>query len=124
MSPEPLPTPSEPGAPLAWNASDDLPEAPAPAPSPGEAVEQADDAPLQLRVFVERCGDPERDRRRLQRIYGTLISHPGQDHFSVTLVEGSRLVEVDFPDETTDYTSVADKLTDILGPDAIEIISR
>jgi DNA polymerase-3 subunit alpha len=123
MPPEPPPAPSKPGASLTWNASDDLPEAPAPAPSSGEAVEQADDAPLQLRVFVERCGDPERDRRRLQRIYGTLISHPGQDRFSVTLVEGSRLVEVDFPDETTDYTSVADKLTDILGPDAIEVTS-
>jgi DNA polymerase-3 subunit alpha len=79
--------------------------------------------PIKLRVFVERSGEPERDKRRLRHVHGTLISYPGQDTFSIVLFGGGRVIEVDFPNETTHYcTELKEKLARIVGPEAVQIV--
>lgn len=79
--------------------------------------------PMRLRIFVQRSGDPERDKRRLRHIHGTLISYPGQDTFSIVLFGEGRIIEVDFPNETTQYCAeLKEKLAHVIGPDAIQIV--
>jgi DNA polymerase-3 subunit alpha len=103
---------------------------PAKAPVPARStirdeavIERKTDAPLFLRIQVSRCGNPERDKRVLQRIYGTLISSPGRDAFSLVIVENGREVELDFPNETTHYSpELVDKIKFIVGYNAIQVI--
>jgi hypothetical protein len=81
------------------------------------------DAPLSLQVRIERGGDPERDKRVLQHVYGTLISCPGHDSFSLVVVEDGREIELEFPNETTHYSSnLVDKLKFIIGYDAVQVV--
>jgi len=98
-------------------------EAEAPSASSGMMGSQPKREPLRLRIFVERSGEPERDKRRLRHIHGTLISYPGQDTFSIVLFGEGRVIEVDFPHETTHYcTELREKLARIVGPEAIQIV--
>ena len=60
-------------------------------------------APTQLTVTILRSGDDDRDRRCLQVAYRTLIRYPGHDRFALRLVDEHKAVQVDFPNETTDY---------------------
>nr|MBN1228704.1 DNA polymerase III subunit alpha [Anaerolineae bacterium] len=57
----------------------------------------------QIRIHLDRCGDPGRDKRRLERIYGLMISYPGSDQFSIILHRSDRSVEVAFPNKTIGY---------------------
>lgn len=83
-------------------------------PSPGEGS-------LRLHVYLQRSGDPDQDRRKLERVYGKLHSHPGNDTFCIVLVDGEHYVEIDFPEETTDYREVVNELAEFLDADAIQV---
>ncbi|HEC21786.1 MAG TPA: DNA polymerase III subunit alpha [Chloroflexi bacterium] len=84
------------------------------APPSGE--DEGDGKPVRLRIILRRSGDEARDKLRIQRIHGELLSCPGLDTFSIVLIGDGRLVEIDFP-QTTSYRLVADKLNAILRPD-------
>jgi len=77
--------------------------------------------PVHLYVYVERTGDPDRDKRKLERVYGTLIQFPGKDTFTLVLSgEDGGFIEIDFPNETTNYgPELATRLSQIVGEDAI-----
>lgn len=50
-----------------------------------------------------RSGDENYDTRCVQMVYRTLISYPGEDPFSLRLVDEQQSVQIDFPNETTAY---------------------
>jgi len=89
-----------------------------------EAVEpRRTDQPMYLRIRIKRCGNAERDKRILQRVHGTLISNPGQDSFSLVVVDGSQEIEFDFPNETTLYSAeLVGKIKRIVGYNAVQIM--
>ncbi len=75
-----------------------------------------------LTVFVERGENPDQDKRRLQRIYGTLISFHGRDAFTITLIDNEESVELDFPNDTTQVCpDLLQKLALIVGPTGVEV---
>jgi DNA polymerase-3 subunit alpha len=79
--------------------------------------------PMYLRVRVTRCGDAERDKRILQRVHGALISSPGQDSFSLVIIDGNREIEFDFPNETTHYSpELVGRIKRIVGYNAIQML--
>jgi hypothetical protein len=79
--------------------------------------------PQHLLVHIKRCADPDRDKRKLQRVHGLLISYHGQDHFALILEDNVRRVQIDFPNDTTHYCpELVSTLAEILGPDAIQVL--
>ena len=80
--------------------------------------------PAQLRIIIRQTGDPDVDKRRLQRLHGLLIGYPGQDTFTFILSNGERRVEVTFPNNTTHYCDLLrEEIVQIVGGmDAIEVI--
>jgi DNA polymerase-3 subunit alpha len=90
--------------------------------SNGGGQPQARSAHQHIRVQTQRSGDSERDKRSLQRIYGTLVSQPGQDTFSIAVADGEEVVELDFPNDTTCYSpELLAKLGRIVSADAIQV---
>lgn len=97
--------------------------APEPAIEEEVIVPRKTDQPVLLRIQIERCGDAERDKRILQRVHGALISSPGHDSFSLVVVDGSREIEFDFPNETTLYSAeLVGKIKRIVGYNAIQVL--
>jgi hypothetical protein len=58
-------------------------------------------ATQQITILLRPTGDPERDKRRIKTLYGTLISFHGQDRFSFQIYEGEKGHLIDFPNDTT-----------------------
>jgi DNA polymerase III subunit alpha len=78
-----------------------------------------------LVVYFPRSGDDDRDRRRLARLHGLLVSYPGKDRFSI-IVEGPQQSEkLDFPNHTTGYCEdlVRDLLSVVQTEHNIEVYS-
>jgi hypothetical protein len=76
-----------------------------------------------IRVVAQRSGDPDRDKRTIQRIHGALVSQPGHDTFSIALADGDQFVEFDFPNDTTRCVpELLEKLAKIVPPESIEIL--
>jgi len=99
--------------------------APTPAPPVAAPAESHADGPVHLRIFVRRSADEERDRRKLERLHGTLIQRPGHDTFSFVLVDERQLIEVDFSKDTTHFCPELEaKLHQIVEADAIQIVPR
>ena len=65
--------------------------------------DQAPEKPTRQKLFITLLGtsEPERDRRRLRRIYGELQAFPGHDVFAFYVVENKKRFLVDFPNDTT-----------------------
>ncbi len=101
----------------------EIPTAPA---STGEAPPAERPAqPVHIRVYLRRSSHPERDRRKLERAYGVLISRPGRDTFSFVLTGNGPTVEVDFSPRTTHYCSdLRETLSRVVGPDSIHVAPR
>jgi DNA polymerase-3 subunit alpha len=88
-----------------------------------QAPPYSEGACVKLKIFIPRSGEAERDKRRIERVYGELTSHPGDDIFSFILVgsDGSQ-VEIEFPDDTTRYCdALVERVTAILGENAIQV---
>jgi DNA polymerase-3 subunit alpha len=60
-----------------------------------------DHAPQMVTVILRPTGDPHRDIRRISRLHGTFISHPGKDHFAFQIFEEGRGHLIEFPNDTT-----------------------
>jgi len=65
--------------------------------------DQAPAKPTRQKLFITLHGtsEPERDRRRLRRIYGELQAFPGDDKFAFYVFENKKRFLVDFPNDTT-----------------------
>ena len=98
--------------------ADYVPPSPMPVNEPPIMAEGS----VRLRVYVRRSGDDEQDKRRLRQVHGKLYEKPGNDTFCIVLFGSGSSIEIDFPNETTDYKDVTDELEKILGPDAIQVI--
>ncbi len=74
-----------------------------PLPAPFLAAAPAADAPIPhiVTVTLHPSGDLQRDARRISRLHGAFISHPGQDRFRFHIFEGGRGHLIDFPNDTT-----------------------
>lgn len=57
--------------------------------------------PSQITILLKSTGNPERDRRRIKALYGTLISFHGQDRFSFQIFDNGKGNLVDFPHDAT-----------------------
>jgi hypothetical protein len=54
-------------------------------------------------IYFRRSGDDDKDRRRLARLHGLLVSYPGNDRFSI-IVEGQpKSQTLEYPNHTTGY---------------------
>ncbi len=73
------------------------------APSLYAPLVQADEErpPRQITIFLRASHDKQRDKRRIQTVYGTLHSFPGKDKFSFHIFEAGKGHLIDFPNETT-----------------------
>ena len=101
--------------------------------SPDTTIDDLDVIPLRveaeappeirhLMVVVERGANPEQDKRRLERVFGTLISFHGIDAFAITLSGNDDSIELDFPNDTTQVCDeLIERLSEIVGPTGIHI---
>jgi len=95
-----------------------------PANTPRPALpEQADTpAPQYLHITIRRTTDKDKDIRLLGRVYELLHQFEGKDHFSLYLADEKRKIQLDFPNDTTQYCpALAKQLTELLGQDAIRV---
>lgn len=60
-------------------------------------------APKMITIVLRTSGDHARDRLQMRRVYGTLISYPGEDRFAFYVIEGSNGYLLEFPNDTTHY---------------------
>ncbi len=89
---------------------------------PRTAVEETDHAPQQITLLLRPTGDPERDKRRIKTLYGTLISFHGHDRFSFQIFENSHGHLIDFPSDTTRICpEVLSRLEKLMGEQAWRI---
>ena len=55
-------------------------------------------------VVLRSLGDKARDILRMRRIYGMLISYPGNDKFGFYVIERNRGYRLEFPNDTTNIS--------------------
>jgi DNA-directed DNA polymerase III PolC len=80
--------------------------------------------PRWIYVFLQRSGDNERDQRRLQRVYNTLLQYPGNDRFTIVTESAGQNVQLDF-DVTTDICEdLIRNLQKIVGDQNIQIAEQ
>lgn len=73
-------------------------------------------------ITLTNSGDKDRDLRLLKRVHGLLTSSPGPDRFEFQIREGARHYQLRFPNHTTGLSSeLAGQLTNLLGPDSVDI---
>ena len=87
-------------------------------PKPPEVVELPEKSgnPQMVTVVLRSTGDKDRDILRMRRIYGMLISSPGNDRFAFFMIERSQGYRLEFPSDTTDFnTGLRATLEDIVG---------
>ncbi|MDI6769375.1 MAG: DNA polymerase III subunit alpha [Anaerolineales bacterium] len=86
------------------------------------ATLNADHPPQMISVILRPSDDPARDYRRIQRLHGTFISHPGRDHFTLHIFENGRGHLIEFPNDTTHLCAeLRDKLKGMVGEENIRI---
>jgi hypothetical protein len=56
-----------------------------------------------LKIYFQRSDDPEKDRRRLRRIFGTLTGYPGQDRFTIVVEDRKQAFTMEFPNHSTAF---------------------
>ncbi len=82
-------------------------------------------APVHLHITFRRTGNPKQDRLKLERLHGILISQPGQDTFSVELINGDEeAVELEFGDTTCYSPVLIEKLRGVIDPGFIQVQPR
>jgi DNA polymerase-3 subunit alpha len=86
--------------------------------------DEGDRSTVHIDIRFYKSDDPERDRRKLQRLHRTLIQHPGKNTFAFFIVDadGERTTILDFPNHTTGYSEeLMHDLVDIVGEDNIHV---
>ncbi|MDH3943899.1 MAG: hypothetical protein OEV06_07405, partial [Anaerolineae bacterium] len=73
-------------------------------------------------IFIRSSGDNARDILRIRRIYGMLISYPGNDRFSFYVNESKHGHFLEFPNDTTNLNDeLQSRLEDLLGRENVQI---
>lgn len=75
-------------------------------------------------VFFQRSGDDDRDQRRLQRVYNTLINYPGEDRFTIVTESAGQNVQLDFNITTDVCEDLIRNLQKIVGDQNIQIAEQ
>ncbi len=93
------------------------------APALSEA-ENRDSPTRMLTITLRANGDKMRDALKIQRIYGTIISYPGDDRFALYLFEGERSFLIEFPNYTTRICDeLLSRLYEFLPQDSLRVES-
>jgi hypothetical protein len=78
--------------------------------------------PRLILLYVRESGDRARDTRRLRILYGLLTSYPGNDHFAFHISEAERTYRLEFPTNTTSWTSDLERqVLHLVGAGCVEI---
>ena len=79
--------------------------------------------PQYLHITIQRTGDQEADIRLLGQVHELLRRFEGQNRFSLYLADGQRKIQLDFPNDTTDYCpALTQELTEMLGQGAVRVV--
>ncbi len=74
--------------------------------------------PRTISVVLAASDDPERDRRKLNRLHSGFIKYPGPDHFKIVIQRGEQFFPMRFPKQTTDIcAALCADLVEIVGSD-------
>ncbi len=90
----------------------------------GDSVKVADGPPKRIVITLLTTGDAPGDKLLLRRVYDTLISHPGDDHFTLIVTEtDGRQFAMDFFNElTTHYCDeLVEQLSKFVPADVIKV---
>jgi DNA polymerase-3 subunit alpha len=75
-----------------------------------------------LVVTLVSCGNKERDKIRMKRVHGILLSSPGKDHFAYQVYENDQCYMLEFPSNTTGVNdTVLNMLKQMVGEENLEI---
>ena len=75
-----------------------------------------------LRIVLRSTKDKARDMLHIRRIYGKVISYPGNDRFSFYIIEGSKGYLMEFPNDTTEITEeLKNHLCEIVGVENVRV---
>ncbi len=79
-----------------------------------------------VQITIRRSGDNERDFRLLSAVHELLTAYPGEDRFTFRLVGGANGdVVLEFPNHSTRYCDeLGEKLADLLGPGAVQVLGE
>ena len=78
--------------------------------------------PRRVIVTIHSSGDRDRDKRRMRRLHGLLLSYPGADKFEFMVREDQRNYQLRFPNDSTGYCPALEhQLLELLGPGAVEV---
>ena len=80
-------------------------------PTSGKSFEP----PRHLRIYFARTQDHDDDVRRMRELLMLLRSVPGRDKFSFFVPNPQGIVQLDFPNFTTNYGTLQDSLSDMMG---------
>ncbi|MFN2154306.1 MAG: OB-fold nucleic acid binding domain-containing protein, partial [Anaerolineae bacterium] len=79
--------------------------------------------PRQLQITINRSGNQDQDKHRIVQVYSLLRQREGIDQFTFFLVDDRRRVQIDFPNERTNYThELGQSLRAMLGRDALQVV--
>ncbi len=93
-----------------------------PAVYPPPMSEENASPPRLITIILRSTGDSRRDKLRIKRVYGTLISMPGNDRFSFQVFENGRGYLIDFPNDTTRICpELLERLRRVLGEETWRI---
>ena len=73
-------------------------------------------------ITLRSSGNKDRDVRRLRRIYGALVSCPGNDRFAFQVFENNSYFLLEFPNDSTGLNSdLINRLLEMVGEDNLRI---
>lgn len=78
-----------------------------------------------LVVTLVSCGNKERDKIRMKRVHGILLSSPGKDHFAYQVYENNQCYILEFPSNTTGVNdTILKMLKQMVGEENLEVGSN
>ncbi len=91
-------------------------------PPPGIQPSSQDERPRMIKVILRANGNKEREVLRLKRVLGVLRSCPGRDRFALLVFEKGSYFLVEFPNDTTGYSSeLHRRLADLVGEENLQL---
>ena len=83
-----------------------------------DAASPSEREPRSIAVILDAGNNPDKDSRKLKRIYNVLVTYPGVDQFKIIIRRGQSSTPLTFPGQTTDIcAALRDELRTIVGGD-------
>jgi len=84
--------------------------------APIVSLDQAGQGIRVITLVMRASDDRQRDIRKLKKLQGFLLSHPGSDHFIVEVIDSGQVTVLDFPNSSTHITNeLMEQLEEMLG---------